>query len=385
MKLIVPEDHGATDFVHEEEQMVVVRPHDYPEDTYPNIWFYFQALNDTGRDIECAQIRVEELTPGANTYEPFWKHCLWSRDGTYWERIPDSAQRFGEMTLTVEFPLKAGESLWIAETFPLPYSHYKLLCEEMVAPPASGLRVERLHLGDSARGRPLYAFRIGREGRQRENTVLVVAGQHAVEESGKIFAETVLRGYHGGRFAGTPMETLLETHDVVVAPLANPDGCYDGRMNTNAEGVIMDSPSDNSAETLAMIALIDEIRPRVLINCHGWGNEVGTCPYEDLYRWTDEDALFAYLREHVPGCSSSGSPHWLADNFRLENYARPRYGTECVITELNWNWYIPPGGGPPRQPTWEDIEARAVEYWEAIARFCTESLSQASQARHCFK
>lgn len=135
----------------------------------------------------------------------------------------------------------------------------------------------------------------------------------------------------------------------------------------------MDHPSDNSTETLALIALIDEIRPRVLINCHGWGNEVGNCPYEDLYRWTDEDALFAYLREHVPGCSSSGSPHWLADNFRLENHARPRYGTECVITELNWNWYIPPGDGPPRQPTREDIEARAVEYWEAIARFCIES------------
>ncbi|MCS6863298.1 MAG: hypothetical protein NZT92_23570, partial [Abditibacteriales bacterium] len=84
----------------------------------------------------------------------------------------------------------------------------------------------------------------------------------------------------------------------------------------------------------------------------------------------DEDPLFAYLRAHVPGCSTSPFPHYLADRFRLECYARERYGTHCVITELNWNWYLPPEGGPPRQPTLEDIQARAVEYVTAIAEFC---------------
>lgn len=372
MKTLVPEDHGATDVLHEEAETLVVRPHDYPEDTYPALWFHFQAQNDTGRDLDRAQIRVENLPTGANTYEPFWKYCLWSRDGAQWERIPDSAQHFGEGTLIVETPLKAGERLWIAETFPLPYGHYLRLCEEMTAPPASGLSMPRLLLGKSARVRPLYAFRIGRETERAARSLLLLAGQHAVENSGRIFAEAILRGYHGGAFAGTAMEQLLETHDLFIAPLANPDGCYDGRMNTNAEGVIMDSPSDNSIETQAMLTLIDDIQPHVMVNCHGWGNEVGERPHEDLYRWTEEDPLFATLRTHVPGCSSSGSPHWLADHFRLENHARARFGTECVITELNWNWYLPPDGGPPRHPTRADIEARAVEYFTAIAGFCAE-------------
>lgn len=380
VKVIVPQDHGATDVLHEEERAVVVRPHDYPEDTYPALWFYFQIHNDTGHDLGWAQVRVENLPTGADSYEPFWKHCLWSRDGEAWERIPDEAQRFGETTLTVEVPLRAGESLWVAETFPLPYgegsvhraSTYLRLCAECAAPPASGLSIERLRVGESARGRPLYAFRICREERPAPQNLLVVAGQHAVEQSGKIFAETVLRGYHGGRFAGTDMETLLQSHNVVVVPLANPDGCYDGRMNTNAEGIIMDAPSDNSVETRAMLALIEETAPRALINCHGWGNRIGAPPHEDLYRWTDDDPLFAYLRAHVPGCSTSGSPHWLADNFRLESHARERFGTECVITELNWNCYLPPDGGPPRLPTRAEIEARAVEYFMAIARFCAE-------------
>lgn len=372
MKVIVPEDHGATDVLQEEEAAVVVRPHRYPGDTYPSLWFYFQVVNDTGRDLESAQVVVEELTPGRETYEPFWKHCLWSRDGGRWERIPAAVQRFGATTLTLEAPLAAGASLWIAETFPRPYAHSCQLSEAMMAPPASGLSVQRWQLGASIQGRPLEAFRIQSESGPAERNLLLFAGQHAVEQSGKIFAETVLRGYHSGGFAGTAMAALLQTHNVNVVPLANPDGCYDGRMNTNAAGIVMDDPADDSVETQALLGLIDELSPQVLVNGHGWGNESGTPPYEDVYRWTDEDPLFAYLRTHVPGCSTSAFPHWLADRFRVESYARARYGTECVITELNWNWYCPPGGGPPRQPTLEDLQARAVEYFSALARFCVE-------------
>jgi hypothetical protein len=365
MKVIVPKDHGATDVLREEEASIVVRPHRFPGDTYPSLWFYFQVVNNTGRDLPHAQIVVEELKQGHDSYEPFWKHCLWSRDGVRWERIPDSAQRFGETTLTIETSLKVNESRWIAETFPLSYAHYLRLCDDVSAP--------RWKLGDSAQGRPIFAFHVQSGQGATKRNVLLIAGQHAVEQSGKIFAETILRGYHSGAFAGTVMEELLKTHNVFVVPLANPDGCYDGRMNTNAEGVVMDDPSDNAIETLAILDLIDELHPRVLINCHGWGNEQGTPPYEDIYRWTDEDALFAYLRTRVPGCSTSKFPHWLADRFRLECHARERYGTECIITELNWNCYVPPDGSPPRLPTLEDIQARAVEYFTAIAQFCLES------------
>ncbi|MCS6859632.1 MAG: M14 family zinc carboxypeptidase, partial [Abditibacteriales bacterium] len=269
MKVIVPDDHGATDVLLEEPSSVTVRPHRYPSDTYPPLWFYFQVRNDTGRDWPCARIVVEGLTPGQDSYEPFWKHCLWARNGRPFERIPDTAQRFGATTLIVETPLTAEATLWIAETFPLPYAHYMNLRDAMEAPPASGLSVQRCSLGESARGRPLDAFRIQRESRAAGRNLYIVAGQHAVEQSGKIFAETVLRGYHSGAFAGTPMERLLATHNVIVVPLANPDGCYDGRMNTNAEGVVMDDPADNSVETRAVLGLMDEMPPHVLINCHG--------------------------------------------------------------------------------------------------------------------
>jgi hypothetical protein len=394
MKVRVPEDHGAAEILREEDDAVVVRPRRFPGDTYPSLWFWFQVLNDTGRGLPSARIEIEGLTPGADTYEPFWKHCLWSpaahvpgpasRDpgpesgagvpsqAHTWDRIPETRQRFGTATLMLDTSLDAGHGIWIAATFPLPFGRSLRRSEEWAGAPASGLSIRRRELCLTVEGRPLHAFRVTKAERAPERHLLLIAGQHAVEQSGKIFAEVVLDGYHSGAFAGTPMEALLATHTVTVVPLANPDGCFAGRMNTNAAGVVVDDPADNSVETRALLALIDELRPHVLVNCHGWANEQGEPPYEDLYRWTDDDPLFAWLRERVPGCSTSSFPHRLADRFRLECHARERWGTECVITELNWNAYLPPGGGPPRRPAWEDLRARAVEYFEAIARFCME-------------
>lgn len=373
LEVNIPEDHGATEKLYVGEDEVVVQPRRYPGDTYPPLWFYFEVRAAPSRPTSPVRVTIQDLTPGADTYEPFWKHCLWSWDGLQWERIPPVSQRYGETTLTVDAELPSGGSLWIAETYPLPLRGYLDLYRELSKPPATGLQWDRWTCGHSVQGRPIEAFRLWLEGASPERTLMLLAGQHAVEQSGKIFAETVLRGYHSGRFAGTPMADLLEHYSVVVIPLANPDGCYDGRMNSNAAGQVMDAPTDDSPEMQAALAVVDEFRPAVLVNCHGWGNEWGQPPYEDLYRWTDEDALFAYLRRHVPGCSSSASPHWLGEQFRLENEARQRWGTECLITELNWNSYLPPEGGPPVRPTRAQIESRAVEYLTAIARYLKES------------
>jgi hypothetical protein len=372
MKVECPADHGSVETLREEREVAVVRPRRHPGDTYPSLWFWFRAFNDGDRPIRDARIVVEQLRPGHDSYEPFWKHCLWSAGGECWERIPSGHQSFGETSLTVHVDLEPGEGRWIAETFPLPYSHHLRKCAEWSASPPSGLEFRRLALGESVEGRPLVAFQVRRPGSEPGAHLLLLAGQHAVEQSGKLFAETVLDGYHSGRFDGTVMARLLETHGVTVVPLANPDGCYAGRMNTNAVGVVVDDPSDNSVETLALLELIDALRPRTLVNCHGWANKQGTPPYEDLYRWTDDDPIFAFLREHLPGCNTSAMGHWLADRFRLECHARERHGTECLITELNWNSYLPPDGGPERLPTLADLQARSVEYFTAISRYLVE-------------
>ena len=318
------------------------------------------------------------MTTGQNTYEPYWQHCVWSKDGIIWNRIPERAQKFGDGELIVETSMEAGAGVWLAIIFPLPFSWYQNLCLECSQPvvPNARWRIDKRKIGDSMQSRPLYAFEIKNRDAKAKRNLLVVAGQHAVEQSGKMLAEDLLRGYHSGRFAGSRMERLLQTHNVVVVPLANPDGCYDGRMNSNAEGVVMGNATDQSVETRALLALIDELRPHVLINCHGWGNEIGIAPYEDTYRFTDHDPLFVHLKKRVPGCSSSGTPHYFEDNFRLESHAHDNYETQCAIVEINYHWFVPPNGSAPRQPTREDIRSGIEEYLTAIADFCIEDTAR---------
>ncbi|MBM3459065.1 MAG: hypothetical protein FJX77_11110 [Armatimonadetes bacterium] len=374
MEIHVPQDHGATEVLACESDRATVRPRRWEGDTYPALWFYFQVRNDAERTLPAARIVVEELKPGFDSYEPFWKHCLCSADGESWERIPAERQRFGETTLVVEKPLAPGEALWIAATFPLPLATCRAMSRVWQVAPPSGLAFEHRTLATGAANYPLEAFRIRRPDRRPRRNLVIVGGQHAVEQTGKLFPATVLDGYHSGAqiAAGSPWAELLEDWAVTVVPLANPQGCEDGRMNTNRAGIVVDDPADNSEETVALLGLLDELQPEVLVNCHGWGNEQGVAPYEDLYRWSDADPLFAWLRERVPGCSSSSAGHWLADRFRLECHVRPRYGTECIITELNWNWYVPPGSSRAVQPTREQIEARVREYFTEIARYCVQ-------------
>jgi hypothetical protein len=372
MKVHVPQDHGATDVLSEEADLVVVRPHKFPGDTYVPLWFNFRADNDSSTHLQHARIGIQELASGRDTYQPYWKNCVWSRDGVNWDRVPDGAKQLEETRLTIETALGPNESVWCAIIDPLPYAWYVALCEELSAPAAAGLpwTITGRHLGHSVEGRPLQAYRINSGTSETRRQLLIVAGQHAVEQSGKLFAAAAVRGYHDGRFAGTIMETLLHTHDVTVVPLANPDGCYHGRMNSNAAGIVMGKRGDDSIESAMVLALIDELQPHVMINCHGWGNEVGVPPYEDVYRFSDDDPLFVHLRANVPGCSSSGNPHLFRDDFCLENHACGRFGTHCAITEVNYHWYIPPGGGAPRHPTTADLQARIHEYLHAIAGFC---------------
>lgn len=370
MKAHVPDDHGAVDVISESRGEVVVRPHHFEADTYPSLWFYF-SVSDSENNT--ARITVENLPTGEDSYEPFWKYCLWSKDGVSWSRIPGANQTFGEASLTVTSSIPSGDPIWISEIFPLPYRHYIELYSEMEKPALSGLLVEWFDATTSLHGRPVRVFRVGKRPSQGKRSCLIISGQHAVEQPGKILVEAVLRGFHSGSITGTSLERILDSHDMYLVPLANPDGCYDGRMNSNAEGYVMDDSSDDSRETRAIADLIDDVRPHVFVNCHGWGNRQGVPPYEDVYRFADDDPLYRHLIENVPGCSTSAFPHLLSDSFRLESHARSKYGTHCAIIEPNFNFYMTKPDGTERQPSFEELQKRCMQYAYAIAQFCIDT------------
>jgi hypothetical protein len=264
----------------------------------------------------------------------------------------------------VEFTasLGPGESVWIAETFPLSWSHCQAFMEGLPEIAESGFELERLTLGQSEQGRPILAARVS--GKSKRPALVLMAGQHAVEESGKLFCETALEWLIAHRESPEVRE-ILSRYEIFVAPEVNPDGCYDGRMNSNALGIIMNSPEDDSAEMRAQLGLVDQVRPRILVDCHGWGNTIGTPPYEGWYRQRGEDPFFEHVVARVPGAATS-TDHFLDDVFRLESHVRDTFGSHVGILEINWNYYVRPDGSVV-QPTIEDLRARSIEYFRAIA------------------
>jgi len=381
LEVDVPADHGAVDVLDVGADWVEVAPHDYAEDTYPNIWYWFGVRNvgpspqAAHRALAPARIVLSGLFAGADRiYVPFWSMSLWSRDGQSWERVPAEHQTVLDDRVEFRAHLAPGERVWIAETFPLSWQHCRELMENLPEIAEPGFEVERLCLGGSEQGRPVLAARVS-DGKPRPALVLI-GGQHAVEESGKIFCETALQWLIEQR--GSPeVRDILSRYEVFVAPEVNPDGCYDGRMNTNARGVIMDSPQDDSVEMRNQLRLVDQVRPRILVNCHGWGNAIGKPPYEGWYRWRDDDPFFDHVVSRVPGAATSTdrrrrTAHFLDGAFRLESYVREKFGAHagrcaaCGMLEINWNFYVRPDGSVV-QPTYDDLRARSIEYLRAIA------------------
>ena len=363
LRVVAPPDHGAVDVTGVGPDWAEVAPHDYPQDTYPNIWYWFGVQNVGDATVAPARITLSGLFAGADRiYVPFWALSIWSRDGEHWERVPPERQSVADDRVEFTADLAPQQTVWIAETFPMSWEHCRAFMRGLPEIAEPGFQVERLHLGESELGRPILAARVS-DGKPRPALVLI-GGQHAVEESGKLFCETCLDWLIRER-NNPDVRDILSRYEVFVAPEVNPDGCYDGRMNTNACGVIMDSPEDDSAEMRAQLRLVDQVRPRILVNCHGWGNTIGRPPYEGWYRWAGDDPLIDHVAANVRGAATS-TEHLLEGLFRLEPYVRDTFGSHAGILEINWNFYVRPDGSVV-QPTRDDLRARSIEYFRAIA------------------
>jgi hypothetical protein len=363
LEVHVPEEHGAVDILETGPDWVEVAPHDYPEDTYPNIWYWFCVRNAGDAAVASARVTLSGLFSGPDRiYQPFWSMSLWSRDGESWERAPPGSQTVHEDRVEFVTDLAPGDSVWFAETFPLPWGHCETFMNRLPQISEPRYEFEKLHLGQSEDRRPITAARVSAA--SPKPALVLIGGQHAVEESGKLFCETVLEWLISSRESDEVRE-ILSRYEIFVAPEVNPDGCWDGRMNTNARGVVMDGRDDDSAEMRAQLRLVDEARPSILVNCHGWGQATGKPPHDGWYRWDDEDPFFRHVRQRVPGAATS-LDSFLTEDFRLEQHVRTEWGAHVGILEINWNFYQQ-ADGKIVQPTIEDLRARSIEYFRAIA------------------
>lgn len=378
ISVLVPDDHGATDIISVEDNNVVVRPHRYPEDTYPAVWYHFRVKNLFRFRLKVT-VKVKDLPkspPGFKglMYEPFWISSLWSSDRKNWTRIPNEKQILGEDWFQIEFSLRPSEEVWIAETYPVTYQNYISFIEDMSDLETSTFKREKIKLGVTLEKRPIYALRITNPSSHPKYTMLFISGQHAVEESGKIFTRTVTE-WLSKNYNKDPAQRILDKYEIYIVPLVNPDGCYHGRMNTNAKGQnpLLDH---HCIETRSILKLIDEISPHILINAHGWGNLMGKPPHEGWYHWKI-DRLYEHMKKHMYGVNSVdwGLPddrHILKEEFKIEYYAHKNHNTQTGILEINWNSYKPSPKKKEVKPTLQNIKERSLQYFKTATSMLIE-------------
>jgi len=127
-------------------------------------------------------------------------------------------------------------------------------------------------LGRSSEGRPIQCvtlteLSVPADDKQR---VLVVAGQHGTEESGRAIALELMSWLASG--AGESPE-VLRTHEVAVIPCANPDGAvHETYRNADDVDVAHTHALDEAASTpegRAVGAFGVEFAPEVLVDVHG--------------------------------------------------------------------------------------------------------------------
>lgn len=95
--------------------------------------------------------------------------------------------------------------------------------------------VHRTQIGESAQGRPLYAYRIGKGEEGEKPGVLVVGGQHAREWAGNgAVSESVEKLLEGYQKKDPEMMEKVDNLEMWFVPMANPDG-YEYSRNADPD------------------------------------------------------------------------------------------------------------------------------------------------------
>lgn len=252
-----------------------------------------------------------------------------------------------------------------------------------------GSRVHRRIIGRSVRGRPIHAVTVaapGREPSRHRTQALVIGGMHGIEVVSTELAFALLRSAveanpSEGEGAGDVL-AALDGADVTFVSSVNPDGraasmaslvkpavLFRWGMRGNARGVDLNrnwpAPAgDNDTawhplagtdipwlpwyrgseplsepETQALDALVDELRPAVILNlhCNGqllvypWSAKREACP--DVEAYEEITAAFAAAQPVWP-YEAKQSSSWYPVTGSSNDYFYDRYGALSFTVEM---------------------------------------------------
>jgi len=196
--------------------------------------------------------------------------------------------------------------------------------------------VEIRRVTESVQGRPIYAVTITDptvSARDKQH-VLIVAGQHGDEESGRFIALTLIDW-----LVTKPAAAIVENQKIVVMPCVNPDGA-ETDSHSNVDGVFPnrdhgpEGPRTPEGESVEIIA--NELEPEVFVDLHAAGG-TGCGVDMVLFPWTKSYTEDEHLLHTIAGDMAA---------------AGERAGIPQMVFPLTWPGWTGPDPEAPSTTLW---------------------------------
>ncbi len=189
-------------------------------------------------------------------------------------------------------------------------------------------------LGRTGQGRPILAFELGDEGAAPADRMAIIARFHPYETAGSFAAEGALRELLRRARAGG-----LTGRRVSVVPIANVDGVAGGLCKRIAPGgpdMSHQARSADDAGVAALRAWLDDLRPGLMLDFHGWMYR-----YQDGFDYTHPALTEAVKRALLD--SGDADRAWKGSDLSgrgptesLWSWALERHGTASLIFSFGW-------------------------------------------------
>lgn len=195
-------------------------------------WYYFRMDNVRGRDLT---ITLTGFAPFEYNDKPVTSISgepppVYSHDGVHWQVYTtqewDNTAKEGKLKIHAE-----GDSLWIAEVEPYPYSRLVRLLDEISQSPHARVEI----VGRSVLGRELPVVTVSDFAKPdaAKKTIWLQARDHAWESPTSLVMEGALKFAVSDDPAA---RSLRENYLVRFTPMVDPDGSALGKVRFNANG-----------------------------------------------------------------------------------------------------------------------------------------------------
>ena len=192
------------------------------------------------------------------------------------------------------------------------YEEYKALMEQFSGDHPDLCRL--VDFGTSVNGHKLLALEITDNPgiAEEEPVVLLSSTIHGDEVTGYVMMLRLIESLLTGYDTNAAIKRLVDSVDIWINPLANPDGAYrlsdlsvEGAVRLNANGIDLNRdfpiPEDpdwenrtRQPETQAMMSLMADLRPALAANFHG-GAELVNYPWDIWDRLHADNAWYWYI------------------------------------------------------------------------------------------